>query len=81
MNSYQLYEGNIQIPDGWKDQTMNAFMLPESNGKGGKASFVVSRDYDTKSETIEHYADLQRNFSYRRNINRSVILDSNRTGY
>ena len=59
MSSYQLYEGNIEIPDGWKDQTMNAFILPESNGKGGKASFVVSRDYNTKSETIEHYADLQ----------------------
>lgn len=59
MSSYQLYEGSIEIPEGWKDQTMNAFILPESNGKGGKASFVVSRDYNTKSETIEHYADLQ----------------------
>ncbi len=59
MNSYQLYEGSIQIPDGWKDQTMNAFMLPESNSKGAKASIVISRDYETKSDTIEHYADLQ----------------------
>lgn len=59
MQNYQLYEGSIGIPDGWKDQTMNAFALPEPNGKGAKASLVVSRDYETKSDTVEHYADLQ----------------------
>ena len=59
MSSYRLYEGSIEIPDGWKDQTMNAFMFPEPNGKGAKASIVVSRDYETKSDNIGHYADLQ----------------------
>ena len=59
MSNYQLYEGSILIPDGWKDQTMNAFMLPETSGKGAKASIVISRDYETESDTVEHYADLQ----------------------
>ena len=59
MKRYQLYEGSIEIPDEWKDQTMNAFMLPETSGKGAQASIVISRDYETKSETVEHYADLQ----------------------
>lgn len=38
---------------------MNAFMLPETSGKGAQASIVISRDYETKSDTVEHYADLQ----------------------
>ena len=59
MKNYQLYEGSIEIPDGWKDQTMNAFALPEPGGKGAKASIVISRDYETKSDDIGHYADLQ----------------------
>lgn len=59
MKTYRLYEGFINIPKAWKDQTLNAFSIPNQGKAGAKASFVVSRDSETKSETLEHYADLQ----------------------
>jgi hypothetical protein len=60
MKSYRLNEADILLPDNWKDTTINAFILPSSNKAGeAEATFVITRDSETKQDSIEQYADLQ----------------------
>jgi hypothetical protein len=60
MNTYRLNEADILLPDHWKDTTINAFILPSSNKAGeADATFVITRDSDSKQEGVEHYADTQ----------------------
>ncbi|WP_063552162.1 DUF1795 domain-containing protein [Burkholderia territorii] len=46
------------LPDGWRDQTMNVFHLPDAAGRKDVA-FVVTRDYDTPLDDVGAYADAQ----------------------
>jgi len=58
--SYRLNEADISLPDYWKDTTINAFILPSSKKAGeAEATFVITRDGDAKSDSVEHYADTQ----------------------
>jgi hypothetical protein len=60
MKSYRLNEADLILPDNWKDTTINAFILPSSNKAGeAEATFVITRDSETKQDGVEHYADLQ----------------------
>src|SRR5690242_19153498 len=59
MKEYRLNEGDIRVPKDWRDRTVNAFVLPQADGGGSATSFVVTRDTETQSATVEHYADLQ----------------------
>jgi hypothetical protein len=57
---YRLNEANISLPDYWKDTTINAFILPSRTKTGeAEASFVITRDHESKSERVDHYADTQ----------------------
>jgi hypothetical protein len=58
MKPYRLHEGDIQIPENWKDMTINSFVLPGDKG-AGTASLVVSRDADTAAKDVHNYIDLQ----------------------
>jgi hypothetical protein len=53
-----MNEADMAIPEGSSDHTVNAFLFPRAGGEGD-ASFVVTRDSETKSDTVEHYADQQ----------------------
>ena len=58
MRPYRLNEADIQIPEEWRDTTINAFVLPGEEG-GGAASFVVTRDADGADMELQAYADQQ----------------------
>ncbi|UEP50826.1 DUF1795 domain-containing protein [Burkholderia ambifaria] len=58
MAVYRLHEGCMVLPDGWRDQTMNVFHLPDASGRKDVA-FVVTRDYDTPLDDVGAYADAQ----------------------
>lgn len=58
MTVYRLHEGRMALPDGWRDQTMNVFHLPDASGRKDVA-FVVTRDYDTPLDDAGAYADAQ----------------------
>lgn len=58
MAVYRLHEGRMALPDGWRDQTMNVFHLPDASGRKDVA-FVVTRDYDTPLDDVGAYADAQ----------------------
>src|SRR5215475_5459432 len=58
--AYRLNEADILLPDYWKDTTINAFVLPSSTKAGeAEATFVITRDQESKSERVDHYADAQ----------------------
>jgi hypothetical protein len=60
MRAYRLNEADIMLPEHWKDTTINAFILPSSKKAGeADATFVITRDNDTKQDSIEQYADIQ----------------------
>lgn len=57
---YRLNEAEISLPDYWKDTTINAFILPSPAKTGeAEATFVITRDNESKSDRVEHYADSQ----------------------
>lgn len=58
MKSYRLQEADIGIPEAWRDQTINAFVLPAGDGTG-EVSFVVTRDAQTKVDTSAQFAKAQ----------------------
>ncbi|MFK3798502.1 DcrB-related protein [Pseudomonas sp. NPDC088444] len=43
MMPYRIQEADLDIPQGWYDQTLNIFKLP-AEGDAQEASFVISRD-------------------------------------
>lgn len=55
MKTYRIQEGEIDVPEQWKDKTIQMFVLSGS----GDASLVITRDLDTKTETLDKYTDLQ----------------------
>jgi hypothetical protein len=59
MGRYRLHEGEIRIPDEWKDLSINSFVLPGQKGSSGEASLVISRDADTPARDVQNYVDLQ----------------------
>jgi hypothetical protein len=60
MKAYRLNEADIMLPDYWKDTTINAFILPSSDKAGeAEATFVITRDNETKRDGVEHFADTQ----------------------
>lgn len=58
MKTYRLQEANITIPENWRDQTINAFVLP-ANEAMGEVSFVVTRDNQTRVDTVAQFARVQ----------------------
>jgi len=58
MRSYRLNEADVQVPGDWKDNTINAFVLPGEEG-GGAASFVITRDAEAGGVELQVYADQQ----------------------
>lgn len=52
-----MHEGEISIPEAWQDKTMQLFVLPQPGG--GQASFVITRDGETKAQSLEAYVDGQ----------------------
>ncbi len=58
MKNYRFNQGEIQIPETWKDQTVHCFSVPGNKG-GGTASFVMTRDADTPAKDVQNYVDVQ----------------------
>ena len=58
MKTYRFNEGELQIPDAWKDLTVHSFVVPAASGSG-TASVVITRDADTPAREVQHYVDLQ----------------------
>lgn len=58
MRPYYIHEANLVIPDGWSDQSINAFAIPSDDGRR-HVSLVVSRDYESPSPDVADYADRQ----------------------
>jgi len=55
---YRLHEADIVVPEGWKDHSVNTFLLP-AGPQGGALSFVVTRDQDSPTLDLTRYADQQ----------------------
>jgi hypothetical protein len=55
---YRLHEADIVVPEGWKDHSVNTFLLP-AGPQGGALSFVVTRDHDSPTLDVTRYADQQ----------------------
>lgn len=55
---YRLNEAEIVVPDGWKDHSVNTFLLP-SGPQGGALSLVVTRDHDSPDLDLTSYTDQQ----------------------
>jgi hypothetical protein len=57
MSEYYMHEGTFNVPDGWRDQSMNVFRLPASKGK--EAALIITRDYETSIVEPSEYAQAQ----------------------
>jgi len=57
MRPYRLNEADLQIPDGWQDNTIHSFVLPGDGG--GAASLVITRDMEAGDVDLSAYADQQ----------------------
>lgn len=55
---YRLNEADIVVPDGWKDHSVNTFLLP-AGPQGGALSFVITRDHDSPDLDLGSYTDQQ----------------------
>jgi hypothetical protein len=55
---YRLNEADILVPDGWKDHSVNTFLLP-TGPQGGALSLVVTRDHDSPNLDLTSYTDQQ----------------------
>lgn len=55
---YRLNEADIVVPEGWKDHSVNTFLLP-AGAQGGALSLVVTRDHDSPTLDVTRYADQQ----------------------
>jgi hypothetical protein len=55
---YRLDDADIEVPDGWQDDTINAFSL-EAHAGVSVANFVITRDSRTETEDVQRYSDLQ----------------------
>ena len=58
MKEYKLNEAELMLPDDWRDNTVNAFVVP-SGSQGAGASFVVTRDANASTDEVYAYADQQ----------------------
>lgn len=58
MKAYRFNEGEIQVPDAWKEHTVHSFSVPAAPGSG-TASVVITRDADTRARDAQHYVDGQ----------------------
>lgn len=58
IGTYRLHEGELTLPPGWRDQSMQVFRLPGEAGQGD-ASFIVTRDYETPLAVPAEYARAQ----------------------
>lgn len=54
MAEYQLQEGSLEIPDLFKDRTMNLFTLSENSAS--EFTFVVSRATATREDRVQQVA-------------------------
>ncbi|MFO0590535.1 MAG: DcrB-related protein [Polyangiaceae bacterium] len=54
-------QGNVsfEVPRHWEDKTIVAFSAPARPGQSTSASFVMTRDSLTDSDTLASYADRQ----------------------
>jgi hypothetical protein len=60
MQEYWINEGSLLLPDHWRDTTINVFSMPSSkNSREASATFLITRDDETKVDSLNHYADLQ----------------------
>ena len=59
MGQYRLHEGEIHIPDEWKDLSINSFVLPGQKGSSGEASLVITRDAEAPARDVQSYVDFQ----------------------
>ena len=58
MKTYRIHEGELDIPEAWKDQGMQVFRLP--GGENGKdASIIITRDHDTTIAGPVEYSESQ----------------------
>ncbi len=55
---YRLNEAEIEVPTGWKDLSINTFLLPQGP-QGAALSLTVTRDYDSPSLDLTSYTDQQ----------------------
>ena len=55
---YRLNEADILVPEGWKDHSVNTFLLP-AGPQGGALSFVVTRDQESPTLDVFGYAEQQ----------------------
>jgi hypothetical protein len=58
MTAYRLHEADIEIPNGWRDNTIHAFSIGESH-ETSAANFVITRDSVTQCDDVSAYADQQ----------------------
>lgn len=59
MSTYHLQEAELELPNAWQDNTINTFVLAGPKGRGNVANVVITRDHQTDSDEVDHYADLQ----------------------
>ena len=55
---YRLNEADIVVPDGWKDMSINTFVLP-AGSQGNALSLTVTRDHDSPNLDLTSYTDQQ----------------------
>src|SRR6266404_7110244 len=58
MKPYRLHEADLQIPDGWSDNTIHAFSTGDGH-QTSAANFVITRDSVTQCDDVQAYADQQ----------------------
>lgn len=56
--TYRLHEGELALPAGWSDQSMQVFRKPGQDGRKD-ASLVITRDYETSFEDVKQYVKRQ----------------------
>jgi hypothetical protein len=60
MKLYRTNEVDLLIEEDWKDESINAFVLPSMDRAGeAKSTLMISRDYDAGTDDINEYADAQ----------------------
>ncbi|MDR2871542.1 MAG: DcrB-related protein [Xanthomonadaceae bacterium] len=77
MSLFHFHEGLFDLPDGWRDQTMNVLRLAGQSGQKDSA-ILVTRDSETSLDTPGDYADAQqeaasKNFPGYRSLARNAI--------
>ena len=59
MPDYRTSVATLDVPPGWRDQSITAFRLPPPAGGSGDASFVMTKDMDKGTTPFADYVAKQ----------------------